>query len=382
MKSFSNNERLTSYDIGQYIKNHGALLDVDEPCIYVPAIENDNYLYFEKELNNPDRLRTPFVCGVTPKDKKYLPNSFFVFVNDDRTNAIATKIGLTPIIGIYTGSISDIEYNANQMIGSLFEGAGFPSSLFKHKMIRINSDGILTVTSDESLLGYKDERILSHMVSACALRFLVLHEIGHHVKGHISDLEKAKSFVLLKATDKINSKYEHEADAFAAAKLADEYELILSEYKRHKNDLKISNLKELELLTLKTIILGVTLTYSLLYQPDNIITTKKDIESTIVYREILTAIIISSELYNKKQCKEAVFWDVCHLGRDDLDYVPTDINVEQIKKDGSINLEAFFVYLSEFYVNCKLLYYKTYKKTGVNYYYENYLKVLSYIKGE
>lgn len=381
MKSFSNNERLTSYDIGQYIKNHGALLDVEEPCIYVPAIENDNYLYFEKELNNPDRLRTPFVCGVTQKDMEYLPNSIFVFVNDDRTNAIATNIGLTPIIGIYTGSISDTEYNANQMIGSLFEGAGFLSSLFKHKIIRINSDGILTVTSDESLLGYKDERILSHMVSACALRFLVLHEIGHHVKGHISDLERVSNFVLLKATDNINSKYEREADAFAAAKLADEYELILSEYKRHIKDLKTSNLKELELLTLKTIVLGVALTYTMLYQPDKII-AKNDIESTIAYREIITANLMYSELYNKKQCKDAVFWDVCHLGRDDLDYVPTDINVEQIKKDGSINLEAFFVYLSEFYVNCKLLYYKTYKKTGVNYYYENYLKVLSYIKGE
>jgi len=381
MKSFSNNERLTSYDIGQYIKNHGALLDVEEPCIYVPAIENDNYLYFEKELNNPDRLRTPFVCGVTQKDMEYLPNSIFVFVNDDRTNAIATNIGLTPIIGIYTGSISDTEYNANQMIGSLFEGAGFLSSLFKHKIIRINSDGILTVTSDESLLGYKDERILSHMVSACALRFLVLHEIGHHVKGHISDLERVSNFVLLKATDNINSKYEREADAFAVAKLADEYELILSEYKRHIKDLKTSNLKELELLTLKTIVLGVALTYTMLYQPDKII-AKNDIESTIAYREIITANLMYSELYNKKQCKDAVFWDVCHLGRDDLDYVPTDINVEQIKKDGSINLEAFFVYLSEFYVNCKLLYYKTYKKTGVNYYYENYLKVLSYIKGE
>ena len=381
MKSFSNNERLTSYDIGQYIKNHGALLDVEEPCIYVPAIENDNYLYFEKELNNPDRLRTPFVCGVTQKDMEYLPNSIFVFVNDDRTNAIATNIGLTPIIGIYTGSISDTEYNANQMIGSLFEGAGFLSSLFKHKIIRINSNGILTVTSDESLLGYKDERILSHMVSACALRFLVLHEIGHHVKGHISDLERVSNFVLLKATDNINSKYEREADAFAAAKLADEYELILSEYKRHIKDLKTSNLKELELLTLKTIVLGVALTYTMLYQPDKII-AKNDIESTIAYREIITANLMYSELYNKKQCKDAVFWDVCHLGRDDLDYVPTGINVEQIKKDGSINLEAFFVYLSEFYVNCKLLYYKTYKKTGVNYYYENYLKVLSYIKGE
>ena len=344
MKSFSNNERLTSYDIGQYIKNHGALLDVEEPCIYVPAIENDNYLYFEKELNNPDRLRTPFVCGVTQKDMEYLPNSIFVFVNDDRTNAIATNIGLTPIIGIYTGSISDTEYNANQMIGSLFEGAGFLSSLFKHKIIRINSNGILTVTSDESLLGYKDERILSHMVSACALRFLVLHEIGHHVKGHISDLERVSNFVLLKATDNINSKYEREADAFAAAKLADEYELILSEYKRHIKDLKTSNLKELELLTLKTIVLGVALTYTMLYQPDKII-AKNDIESTIAYREIITANLMYSELYNKKQCKDAVFWDVCHLGRDDLDYVPTGINVEQIKKDGSINLEAFFVYI-------------------------------------
>ena len=56
----------------------------------------------------------------------------------------------------------------------------------------------MSVTSEDGLLGYKDERILSYMVSEAALRFLVLHEIGHHVRGHISDLAKSKNFVLLK----------------------------------------------------------------------------------------------------------------------------------------------------------------------------------------
>lgn len=381
MKLFSNNS-ITGSRISKYIKDYGGLLDIDEPCIYIPVIHDDNYHYFEDKLNDPERIRTPFVCGATQKDMEYLPNSIFVFVNDGRTNAIATKIGLTNIIGIYTGSISEIEYNANQIIGSLFEGDDFPSSRFKHKLIKINSNGVLTVTSDESLLGYKDERILSHMVSACALRFLVLHEIGHHVKGHISNLGKRKNFVLLKATDKVNSQCEQEADHFAVTKLAEEYELLHSELKKHKKELKITDQKELDLLTLKIIVLGVTLTYSILYQPDNIITTTNDIESTIAYRELYALLMLSGELYINEKCKKAVYRDICRQSSDYTTVIPEIIDVNLVKQKGDIDSSAFYAYLGSYYVNCKRLYYNSNKKTGLNYYFENYLKVLSYIKGE
>lgn len=190
MRSSSEIVKLTSTEIGKYIKSHGGLQDVMEPCVYIPIIKNNNYHYFEKKSKNSESIRASLAYGVNENDIKYLPSSVFVFVNDDNTNAIATKIGQTPIIGIYTGSIANIEHNANLMIGTLLEQDEFRDSLFKRKRIYIDDNGRLSVIRQDSLLGYKDERILSYMVSECALRFLVLHEIGHHINGHISELEK------------------------------------------------------------------------------------------------------------------------------------------------------------------------------------------------
>lgn len=377
MKSSFKNVKLTGAEIGRYIKNHGGLQGIGEPCIYLPVIKNNNYHYFEKKFKNPETIKSPLACGL---NKKYLPDSVFVFVNDDSTNAIAAKIGATPIIGIYTGSIADIEYNANLMIGTLFEQDNFPISLFNRNNIYINSNGILTVTSKNSLLGYKDERILSYIVSECALRFLVLHEIGHHIKGHISDLEKNNNFVLLKATDKMNSTIEHEADSFAASKLAQEYGLVLAELKRHKKDLEKSNSKELELLALSIIILALTLPFSILYQPDSSDAINDDIESTIAYRELMAIIFLISELYNNKKCKKAVIWDLCQHNLDESKNIFNEINIKQIKSDKDITLSAFFAYLRDIFINCKRLYYQVNKISDMDFYLENYMKVLSYIK--
>lgn len=382
MKSSFKNVKLTSAEIGRYIKNHGGLQDVGEPCVYLPIIKNNNYHYFEKKSENPETIKSPLACGLNKNNKKYLPNSVFVFVNDDSTNAIATKIGSTPIIGIYTGSIADIEHNANLMIGTLFEQDNFPISLFKRKNIYVNSNGVLTVTSKDSLLGYKDERILSYLVSECALRFLVLHEIGHHIKGHVSDLEKNNNFVLLKATDKMNSSLEHEADLFAASKLAEEYGLVLSELKRHRKDLEKSNSKELELLALSIIILAMTLPFSILYQPDSNDAIKDDIESTIAYREIMAIIDLISELYNNKKCKNAVIWDLCQQNLDESKNISNEINIKQVKSDRDITPSAFLAYLRETFINCKRLYYQVNKIYDIDFYLENYMKVLSYIKDE
>jgi hypothetical protein len=126
----------------------------------------------------------------------------------------------------------------------------------------------------------------------------------------------------------------------------------------------------------------VTLTYSILYQPDNIITTTNDIESTIAYRELYALLMLSGELYINEKCKKAVYRDICRQSSDNTTVIPEIIDVNLVKQKGDIDSSAFYAYLGSYYVNCKRLYYNSNKKTGLNYYFENYLKVLSYIKGE
>lgn len=382
MRSSSKNVKLTSTEIGKYIKSHGGLQEVIEPCVYIPIIKNNNYCYSEKKTVDPETIRAPLAYGVNKNDRKYLPGSVFVFINDDNTNAIATKIGQTPVIGIYTGSIADIEHNANLMIGTLLEQDEFRDYLFKRKKIYIDDNGLLSVTSKDSLLGYKDERILSYLVSECALRFLILHEIGHHVNGHISKLEKINNFVLLKATDKTNSSFEHEADSFAASKLAEEYEMILSELKRHKKLFGTTNSKELDLLALSIIVLAMTLPFSILYQPDSRNVLENDIRSSIAYREFITVIRLIIGLYQNKKCKNAVIWDICQQCSDEAKKVSEEVDIKRIESYRDIKPSEFFAYIRETFINCKRLYYQANKISNIDFYLKNYVRVLSYIKDE
>lgn len=381
MRSSFEKYRLSASEIGAYIKSHGELLEATEPCIYIPDIDENGYKFFEEDSNGSHKIKASLPFGINEKNREYLSYSVLVFVNDDSTNAIAAEIQQTPIIGIYVGSIADIDYNANLMIGTIFEKGDFPSSKFKRKKIYINNDGILAVSSEDSYLGYKDERILSYMLSEAALRFLVLHEIGHHVRGHITELTKQKQFVLLKATDRMNGRLEMEADAFAATKLAGEYDLILSGLSEHQADLDASDYEELELLALSTIVTAITLPFSILYQPDSN-DIKEISESDIVVREISAVMILSTELYNNDKCKRAVIYDLNNQSQDDIQGLDKNIDIKHIKESGYIDFFDFFIYICHIYISSKRLYYQVNMIGDIDAYLEHYLNVIAQFKNE
>ena len=372
--------QMTSAEIATYIKKHGGLLNVQEPSVYIPDIKENNYHYFEEESEVSHNIISPFICGINKNNYKYLPNSIFIFINNNSTNAIATEIMKTPIIGIYIGSMADIQHNANLIIGTLFERENFKASYFKRLKISINDDKHLTVISEDSLLGYKDERILSYMVSEAALRFLVLHEIGHHVKGHISELVKNNNFVLLKANDKINSEFELEADSYASSKLAKEYEMILSELENHKDDLEQSSPNELILLALSIIILAITLPFSILYQPDDSELIKIDITYTIAYRELNAIITLTTELYKNEKIKQAVIWDIINKYSGEQQRILNEIDIKRMEKEKDIKFSEFLAYTREIFINSKHLYYHVNNISNIKFYLENYIKVYDILK--
>lgn len=372
---------LPSKDIGDYIKKYGGLQDTVEPYVYLPDLEENGYEYYDLESDDMHTVKVSQPTGINKNDHKYLPNTVFVYVNNNATNAIATEINNTPVIGIYIGSIADIEYCANLIIGTSYEQENFPLSKFKPKKIYIDSDGNLTVTSEDSLLGYKDERILSYMVSEAALRFLVLHEIGRHVKGHISELRKHENFVLLKATDKVNSDFEIEADTYAATKIAEEFDLILLGLSKHKADFEESSLEELEFLALNIMVTALTLPFSILYQPE-IGAIKDSFKSTIAYREIYAIIILAVELYKNEACRRAVTFGLLNQNFDEAQQLSREIDIEQIKVKRTIDFNDFFVYIRELFIESKRLYYQVNQIPNIDIYLDHYCNVLEYFKNE
>lgn len=78
MKSSFKNVKLTSTEIGQYIKKHGGLQGISEPCVYVPELKYNDYHYYEEESDDTNTIKNPLACGVNINDKKYLPDSVFL----------------------------------------------------------------------------------------------------------------------------------------------------------------------------------------------------------------------------------------------------------------------------------------------------------------
>lgn len=187
---------------------------------------------------------------------------------------------------------------------------------------------------------------------------------------------------MLKATDKTNSSLEHEADSFAATKLAEEYGMVLSELKRHKKVLGITNSKELDLLALSIIVLAMTLPFSILYQPDSRNVLENDIKSSIAYREFITIIRLIIGLYKNNKCKNVVIWDLCQQCSDESKNVSKEVDIKRIENDRDIKPSEFFAYLRETFINCKRLYYQANRISNIDFYLKNYVKVISYIKGE
>lgn len=381
MKSSFDKDSLSSKDIGDYIKKNGGLQDTAEPSIYIPVIEENGYEYYDIESDDTHKVKASQPSGINKNNHKYLPHSVFVYINNNSTNALATEIKNTPIIGVYIGSIADIEHNSNLIIGASFEQENFPLSKFKPKKIYINQAGELIITSEDSLLGYKDERILSYMISEAALRFLVLHEIGHHVKGHISALRQHENFVLLKATDKVNSDFEIEADTYAATKLAEEFDLILSGLIKHKADFDESGSEELEFLALNTVVTALTLPFSILYQPESGV-IENTFKSTIAYREINAIIILSVELYKNEVCRKAVIFGLSNQNFDDTQRIPQEIDIERIMISQNIDFKDFFVYIRELFIENKRLYYQVNQIPNIDIYLKHYFDVLEYFKNE
>lgn len=388
MKSFSEEkENLSGNDISEFIKNKGWLKELwkRKPIIFIPDVVENNYTYFEDDSNGNLKLKSP-PLGINKNNNTYVENSLFVLVNDNfTTNGIATIAYDYAIVGVYTGSIINIQHNANLIIGTMFE-SDFDNYILKYEKENIViNENALELNGKNTLLGFKDERILSFIQSEVALRFLVLHEIGHHVIGHTSELLKNENFVLLKAdgeintekcikVDKINIDKEIEADIWAAKALVNEFDLIILGLEKSKSDLLdmgISNSLEIKTLALKMIIYAITLSFSTFFNEKDVkyIDINLPKLKLIAKREIMVLLTITSHLYEK--CREATIFELHNLTKEQQQEISQTLDIERM------DFEDFMKYISTIFFEGKHLYYKVNKVLNIDQYFQIYYHFIS-----
>lgn len=124
----------------------------------------------------------------------------FHFTMEDELNAYAFSVFETPVICISTGlftGIFDFTYRLceNPYFFTKF-GNPYNSKTYIQERTKpvINEDKIIYSTS----LFYNPERLgFANMISNLAVWFILLHEIGHHIEGHLSYLFETQNLSFL-----------------------------------------------------------------------------------------------------------------------------------------------------------------------------------------
>jgi len=360
MKSSSEEILVTGSDISNRLQGFD---------IYIPDILESNYEYFEDEKNESN-IATSVAYGTNKNDSIYLENVLIVFVVSNECNGIAIMEYGIPIVGIYTGSLIDIKYNANLLIGTIYED-DFDVSRYERDFVYKNEMGTLSFTGKNNLLGLRDERILSFFLSELALRFLVLHEIGHHVKRHVaeSDIRYATSPVSTFEKNTSNAidntvvneiefdEIELEADIWAANRMVEEFALLthaLTKNKSYLEEIGITSPFEIKLCALHLILYAITLAFSTLFSKSELssqsVSTNFKLK-LIAYRELSVLVAIIAGLH--ESCKDdfvLYFNEHSEEDKDDISRLHEGIAMDRF------DLSDFAMYIFRFYTEGKRIY--------------------------
>jgi hypothetical protein len=164
---------------------------------------------------------------------------FFILDNERLPNAITFELEtdrLTPVIGLYAGTITAIGHYANlfALCGDFMRGVGeaedkIPRGYHKDLPEFVYADGALDVVY---LIQPDDphRQALASAIISLAQRFILLHEIGHHENGDFRNALKDSAIHYNMAINREDSMpqetrqaIEFEADMYAASHIFDDF---------------------------------------------------------------------------------------------------------------------------------------------------------------
>lgn len=184
-------------------------------------------------------------------------NCFPCMVNDANTkNAFAEKRHNIPIVGVHLAMVAECLSLAHAF--ALFDDYFVlerPIVRYDHKYFspKIDDDGVFSFETAKS----QEKRTLADMTAYLAVKFILLHELGHHNFNHLEKANIKRLSSLTDASEVKNSvslqQLETEADMWATAKMLAGFEEIKECFVRDYSE-SISNLETVKILYMATLI--------------------------------------------------------------------------------------------------------------------------------
>lgn len=125
----------------------------------------------------------------------------FALVDRDEVNAFAMEKDGIPIIAVHTGTISRILYAASVL---MLSDAFLPEVGDMAACYHDISPDMLTLEKDErnssvlkmTFSGDPCRENIGYMIASLAVHFVVYHEVGHHMNGHVKRLKERYNLLM------------------------------------------------------------------------------------------------------------------------------------------------------------------------------------------
>ena len=207
----------------------GKRKSLNDPPIFV----KENFV-----LNDQEILDSEFLFSDLEKSvQSSTDNGAFIILNDNTVNAYAYNRNGFNVVAMTYGCIYSCLYAANLFMlrDDYFTDIGNENACFSDvtavKCPATNaSDGSISLP----VSGDDERRKIGYIIASLALKYIVYHEIGHHVCGHLKKhknvygLEGGENCEKIYSELSVNDhkKMELEADSFAVNKLIGEFDVL------------------------------------------------------------------------------------------------------------------------------------------------------------
>lgn len=198
-----------------------------------PIFDVKDFLLRDQEILTLDF----FDIELEGKIQANIENGYFIILNDKDVNAYAyTKDGCS-VIALTKGSIYACLYAADLfMLKDDFfpeiEDLEMPGLTYREVTTSLFPPVINDKSIEFTVSGDKTRRNIGYIITALALKYMVYHEIGHHVLGHLNlqqdiyGLQYGEVHVIDSAAITYDhfKRMEMEADIFSVQHIIDEFE--------------------------------------------------------------------------------------------------------------------------------------------------------------
>lgn len=287
----------------------------------------------------------------------------FAFIDKDEVNAFAMEKDGVPIIVLHTGTISRILCTASVLMlsDSFLPEVGDMATCYHDispDMLTLKTDNGNSSVLKMTISGDPCRENIGYMIASLAVHFVVYHEVGHHINGHVKKLkEKYNLFYSEAPYTYVSDEYleerkqmELEADMYAVDMLIEKMDSLMARWSQYL-DMNVTYSEMLQLIVPALVIVKENL-------PTEVMRLE-EFEKGFYLPNIIRITIIVMVMISQPHIKKVVYPDILELFTEDTEYrrkFETLYGINVFDDTSQLTKETYEKFYSLMIVNAEQLY--------------------------